>query len=218
MAKEEIGPLPVGRHGLSRAQVADSQRERLLAAIATTAVKRGYNAVTIADITAAASISRRDFYAHFAGKEECFIAAFDAVVEHLRLLLAEAAEAAATWPETLRAAATALLAFFASEPELAQLCFIETRSAGGNVAARYREQLQSFAGLLADGRAERASERALPADTEDILLGSIAAMIARKVSAGEAERLLDLLPDVVEFAATPYLGPERAAQLASSGA
>ena len=43
----ELGPLPGGHHGLSREQILDSQRERLLAAIAHEVATRGYRATTI---------------------------------------------------------------------------------------------------------------------------------------------------------------------------
>ncbi len=81
MADEEtLGPLPAGRHGFSREQVAHNQRERLIAGLATAVAEKGYRAVTITDITKEARVSRRVFYENFEGKEECFLAAFEVVV------------------------------------------------------------------------------------------------------------------------------------------
>ena len=68
----ELGPLPGGHHGLSREQIMDSQRERLLAAIAHEVAGRGYRATTITGVVKTASVSTRDFYEHFEGKEQCF--------------------------------------------------------------------------------------------------------------------------------------------------
>jgi AcrR family transcriptional regulator len=69
-------PLPPGRHGLPREVVQNNQRARLLAGAAKAVEEGGFANVTIADIVRHAKVSRRTFYDHFAGKEECFEAAF----------------------------------------------------------------------------------------------------------------------------------------------
>src|SRR3954451_610367 len=73
--------LPRGPHGLTREEVAASQRGRLLLAMAGAAAEKGYAHTTVADVIAGAGVSRATFYEHFAGKEDCFVAAFDAGVE-----------------------------------------------------------------------------------------------------------------------------------------
>jgi hypothetical protein len=50
--------------------------------------------------------------------------------------------------------------------------------------------------------------------TEDSLLGGIVSLATRAVIS-EAEQLPALLPDLAEFALTPYVGPERAAEFAA---
>jgi AcrR family transcriptional regulator len=49
-------------------------RRRLFDGLAESIVEDGYRSTTVADIVRRAHTSRRTFYAHFAGKEECFIA------------------------------------------------------------------------------------------------------------------------------------------------
>ena len=61
--------LPAGRHGLPREFIVQNQRERIVTALVDTVAERGYNATTVANITKAASVSRRTFYEHFADKE-----------------------------------------------------------------------------------------------------------------------------------------------------
>ena len=137
MADDELGPLPAGRHGFSREQVAHHQRERLIAGLASAVAAKGYAAVTLADVTAEARVSRRVFYEHFESKEECFLAAFEAVVAHLRELAAEAAAPEQSWPRQALAALRAALAFLAAEPGLARLCLVEAPGAGLAVAERF---------------------------------------------------------------------------------
>src|ERR1700755_3613290 len=101
-AKEEAPAaprLPAGRHGLPREFIAQNQRERIITALVDTVAERGYNATTVANITKAASVSRRTFYEHFADKEACFLAAYDMVADHIRASMRAAAESFGDWPQ-----------------------------------------------------------------------------------------------------------------------
>ncbi len=214
MPNEELGPLPAGRHGFSREQVAHNQRERLLAGFATAVAEHGYNAVTITHITKAAAVSRRVFYENFEGKEECFLAAFDAVVDHIRELIAAAAAAEADWPRQAIAAARSALSFLAAEPDLARLCLVEAQSATPQVSAHFHAAVRELVPPLQAGRGQRQADRELPPNTEDSTVGALVSLASRKVAAGEAEGLEELLPDFTEFILAPYLGPDEAARLA----
>lgn len=209
----ELGPLPGGHHGLSREQILESQRERLLAAIVQEVAAKGYRPTTITDVVKLASVSTRDFYEHFDGKEACFLAAFEAVRDHLDSLVRAAVAEEPDWPHQVIAALRTLLDFFASEPDLARLCLIESVSATPAIAIRFREVVLACVPALALGRAELAAGDSLPASTEDSLLGGAISIAARSILAGETERLPALLPDLIVFILSPYLGAERAAVL-----
>lgn len=214
MADEEtLGPLPAGRHGFSREQVAHNQRERLIAGLATAVAEKGYRAVTITDITKEARVSRRVFYENFEGKDECFLAAFEVVVGHIRELAGEATAGIDDWPHQAVAAARAVLAFFAAEPDLARLCLVESQAAGPAVSRRFHEAVHEVVPYLELGRAEREGARGLPPSTEESTLGALVMLTSRKVAAGEAEQLEALLPELAEFILAPYLGAENAARL-----
>ena len=217
MATEELGPLPAGRHGYSREQVAHNQRERLIAGLAAAVAEKGYAGVTLTDVTREAKVSRRVFYENFEGKEECFLAAFEVVVAHLGELVAEAVAPEPDWPRKAIAGTRAVLAFLASEPDLARLLLVESRGAGTAVAARFNGAVAELVPLLRLGRDGRVGEddRPLPDSTEDSVLGSLVSIAHRKVAAGEAERLEDLVPESIEFVLSPYVGPDEAAKLAS---
>lgn len=214
MAGGELGPLPAGRHGFSREQVAHNQRERLIAGLATAVAEKGYRAVTITDITKQARVSRRVFYENFESKEECFLAAFEVVVEHLRELAAESAASHDNWPDKAVAAARAVLRFLADEPDLARLCLVESQAAGPAAVARFHDSVSDVAPCLEQGRAERPEGRSLSPTTEDSTLGALVLLASRKVAAGEAEQLPDVLPDFAEFILAPYVGSEAAARVA----
>ncbi|HEX7059288.1 MAG TPA: TetR/AcrR family transcriptional regulator [Solirubrobacterales bacterium] len=206
--------LPAGRHGLPREFIAQNQRERIITALVDTVAAKGYNATTVADITKAASVSRRTFYEHFKDKADCFEAAYEMVIDHIRTAMAAAADSFEEWPQKVRAALATMLRFLAGEPELARVVMIEPIAAGGKIAARHRASLQSFVEILRAGRPRHSGARQLPETTEEALVGGIAALIVREVNAGRTDRLEEQLPQLVELVLAPYLGAEEAERLA----
>jgi AcrR family transcriptional regulator len=215
----ELARLPPGRHGLPREFVTHNQRERLIAGIAEAIAEHGYSGTTIAHITRAAAVSRRTFYEHFQSKDECFVAAYDAVMVELRERVSDAFEESEEWPQAIRAGIDAMLEFLAANPNLARLCMVEALVAGPAVVERYDAAIQSFVPYFQKGREGRPPEvlSRLSATTEEALVGGMVSLISRRIIAGKAEQLEDLLPDLVEFTLTPYLGSAEASKVAKEG-
>jgi AcrR family transcriptional regulator len=207
--------LPPGRHGLPRTFVAENQRERLLNGVVEAVAEHGYNATTIGAIAEAAKISRRTFYEHFKDKENCFLAAYEMIDAHVRASMQAAADPAEPWPEQVRASLAALLDVLSRDLAVARFYLIEPLAAGGEIAARYRDAMQLLAGTI--------RPQAGPADLDvevrdQVLMGGIATLVARRLNAGEPRRLPELLPDLTELALAPYLGREEARRHARESA
>jgi AcrR family transcriptional regulator len=215
----ELARLPPGRHGLPREFVTHNQRERLIAGIAEAVAENGYSGTTIAHITRAAAVSRRTFYEHFSSKDECFVAAYDAVMSELRERVTAAFEENEEWPQAIKAGIDAMLQFLAAEPNLARLCMVEALVAGPAVVERYDAAIQSFVPYFQEGREGRSPEvlSRLSPTTEEALVGGMVSLISRRIIAGRAEELDELLPDLVEFTLTPYLGSAEASKVAKQG-
>jgi AcrR family transcriptional regulator len=212
----ELARLPPGRHGLPREFVARNQRERLIAGLAEAIAENGYSGTTIAHITRHAAVSRRTFYEHFASKDECFVAAYDTVMDELRERVAQAFEDGSDWPHSVKAGIGAMLGFLAAEPHLARLCMVEALVAGPVVVERYDAAIQSFVPYFQSGREGRPKEvlERLSPTTEEALVGGMVSLISRRIIAGRTTELETLLPDLVEFTLTPYLGSTEAAKIA----
>src|SRR5690348_5000750 len=116
----ELARLPPGRHGLAREFVEENQRRRLISGLAIAAAEHGYRGATIAHITQRAAVSRRTFYEHFASKDECFAAAYEAVIGELRDRVNDAFDAGGDWPDALGEAIRAALRFLSENPSLAR--------------------------------------------------------------------------------------------------
>jgi AcrR family transcriptional regulator len=212
----ELSRLPPGRHGLPREFVIHNQRERLIAGLAEAVAENGYAGTTIAHITRHAAVSRRTFYEHFESKDECFVAAYDTVMAELRERIAEAFDEQDEWPEAVRAGIGAMLRFLASEPNLARLCMVEALVAGPVVVERYDAAIQSLVPYFEAGRKGRSKAvlSRLSPSTEEALVGGMVSLVSRRIIAGKTDELESLLPDLVEFTLTPYLGSADAAKVA----
>lgn len=211
--------LPRGRHGLSPEFVAQNQRERLITGLTEVLYESGYQKTTVSLIGQRAAVSKSDFYKHFSSKDECFFAAYEAAIEHIRkqVLAACAARPQSEWPLRVRDAIASLLDLLTSEPELASISLVEGLRAGRGIYDRYQAAVESFVPYLREGAPPAPGGERVPAATDEAVIGGIASLLGRRVLAGEAEKLDKLLPDVLEFALTPYLGATEARRIVSLG-
>jgi AcrR family transcriptional regulator len=205
--------LPPGRHGLPRVFVAENQRERLLNGVVEAVAEHGWNTTTIAQITAAAKISRRTFYEYFSAKQDCFLAAYEMIEAHVLGSMLAAPGADEPWPDRVRARLAALLDVLSRDEAVARCFLVEPLAAGSDVATRYREAMQLLAGAL------RPEPPPSGLDMEvrgQALIGGIATLIVRRLNSAGAARLPELLPDLAELALAPYLGRQEAKRLAAA--
>ena len=214
----ELSRLPPGRHGLPREFVVHNQRERLIAGLAEAVAENGYGGTTIGHITSHAAVSRRTFYEHFASKDECFVAAYDAVTVEMRDRVDAAFRDEDEWPAAMRAGIAALLEFLVAEPNLARLSMVEALVAGPVVVERYDAAIDGLIPYLREGREVAPPDllESLSATTEEALIGGMVSLISRRIFAGRTAELEALLPDILEFLTTPYLGGAEAAAFARS--
>jgi AcrR family transcriptional regulator len=160
--------LPSGRHRLTREAVIESQRGRLLFAIAQVVAEKGYAATTVADIVNRASVSRSTFYEQFPDKEACFLAMFNFGVELVLGQMREAREQLGPdqdWRDHVRSDLITYLNVLAAEPAFAWALHVEVLAAG---PAALERRAQIFA--LFTARTRRIHELARSADPSQVKL------------------------------------------------
>jgi len=203
--------VPPGRHELPREFIVQHQRDRITKALAEVVAERGYRATTVADIVKAARIARNTFYDNFSSKEDCFLAAFDRAVEEAVSYTTEAYESVnGSWPNQLRAGLSAFLFYVIREPALARICIVEALSAGEEGMDRYEKALQRFVPLFAPGREYSPKASELPDTLEETIVGGIFWIVYQRIVMDQVDQLEERLPELLEFALTPYIGPEAA--------
>ncbi len=164
-------PLPRGRHALSREAVLASQRGRLLHAVLIAVAEKGFGSVVVGDVIAKAGVSRKAFYEHFEGFDECWSEAWEIAIDVLFVEIGKAV--AERGDPTDREALIALgaevsLTLSAAEPLVAHATLLDV--AGGGPAALKASQaaLERHANLILmtwDGKsyADSTEERRLAA-------------------------------------------------------
>lgn len=194
-----------------------SQRERLLSALAESCAIRGYGATTIAAICEPAGVSRATFYELFRDKDDCMRAAMELSLAEATSAVAAAREPGKDWGALVRDTAAALLELLAAQPAFARMALVEAPAAGPDARALYTSGLRVLEAVLDRGRG--APEAALiPASSARAALAAAESLVVGRILTGEAERLPELLPDVVYIVTVPYLGQEAALRAAERSA
>ena len=205
--------LPAGRHGLPRSFVVGNQRERILAAVAEAVSAKGYAAMNVEDICLAAGVSRRTFYDHYKGKEDVFLAAYDAVTAQLVERVRAAYEANEDPVDRIRECLRAFLEFVASEPAFADMCIVEVMAAGPEAIKRRNAVMEAFAGLIRQGVDEALPKRGRPpALVAETIVGGIYEVVYTRVLEDRTSELPDLVPGLLFSVLLPYGGHRMATE------
>jgi AcrR family transcriptional regulator len=207
---------PAKRTSITRAAAAADQRRRILRATGELVAKRGYRAVTVELIAKRARVSYSTFYKHFQNKEECLLALCDSVFAGVerRVLLALDAEQR-SWPERVVVALRTLVELIVSDPLIARACIVEGPPATPLLFERYEAASQALTPLFRAGREISPRAARLPETTEETLAGSVLWSAYQRLIVGEAERIEELLPELIELVLRPYLGEQQASSIAA---
>jgi AcrR family transcriptional regulator len=196
--------LPRGRHAASREIVWHSQRERLLAAMASAVAEKGYARVAVADVIEGAGVSRKTFYEHFANKEACFLAAYDAGVDAmLGQIEAEIRAAAPDWVQGAQAGTRCYLETLTANPAFARTFLVEVLAAGPDALERRTQVHERFADLLqAMQRAARQDLPQLPDPPHHVYraaVGAVNELVTDELLRRGADALPAMLPAVLDI-------------------
>jgi AcrR family transcriptional regulator len=201
MAARATKPLvPRGRHAPPLEVRLGVQRRRLFAAAAAVFARDGYANASAEAIAREAGMSKATFYEHFANKEECIVALFDAAAEEVRDAMEGAAEGAGlydSYDERVRSRLTAVLTVIDAFPAHAKTLLVAVIGAGERAAQRRDDVLDTFTDfLVADNAAHAPAYEAPVFRTRDdafAVVGAIAELIGRQLRTGEPARATDLV-------------------------
>lgn len=187
------------RPPLHRAFSPSSQRERLLDAMAQTVTRRGYAATPVAEVLKVAGVSRRTFYEQFADKEDCFLAAYDAIASLCTERVVAAYHGGDDWEDGIACAYDALLRALAAEPDFAHLGVVDVLAAGPRAVARRDAALRRLAQFVDFTRERVDAAVSPPALVGQAIVGGIHELVYARIVRGEATRLPELTDELLHY-------------------
>lgn len=210
LTEEQPPRLPRGRRRLPAGVVASQHHNRIVQATASTIRAKGYAATTIADIVAAAGVSRGVFYSQFQNKQEVFLAAQTVTLQKGLTTASTAFFTGHGWPEQVWKGLDALFGYLAGLPDLAHLMLIEPYAAGQAALDRVIDTMRTLSLFLEEGYHRGSRAQQLPRTCSDAIAGAIHELLYHAAQQDRVPELRELLPQAVYIALAPFLGPIKA--------
>jgi AcrR family transcriptional regulator len=164
----------------------NDHRSRLLEAMAHVASSQGFAAASIAAVVAEAGVSKRTFYEHFTGKDDCFLALYRAASRSALRTLRDAVDPTQPWQHQVEHALGAYLAHLAAGPEVVRMLFIEIHHLGAAGAQVRREVMQALADFMLETIQDSS---ALTPEMAMAAVGGIQELVLQAIERGEAAHL-----------------------------
>jgi AcrR family transcriptional regulator len=140
----------------------------------TSVARKGYAAVTIADVVSEAGVSKRTFYEHFSSKQDCLLACYTEANAMMMAAVRKQIAQSGEQPEAIvDAVVDTYLAFLDRAPEMTTTLLIEIQRAGAEGRRLFRDNSQRFAQLVQ----RTAWEDTFDSDQAIALLGGINALV-----------------------------------------
>jgi AcrR family transcriptional regulator len=199
--------------GRSRAATERNQRERLFAALTAVVAERGYEATTVADVVGLSGVSRSSFYRHFEDKQECFVAAVDALIGPALERLAADEDAVADEAQA-RQGFIGLLERVAAQPAAAKMCLVEIYAAGPQAAALHDAIFDGMADLAGRMFERIPGREGMPEELVRGLVGGVHKAVYTRLLRDEAAALPEAAHGLWEWmlCVPPPPGPLRPAR------
>lgn len=197
---------------------ATDPREVLVEAMSRSCYERGYTDTTIEDLLKASGLSRADFDRCFPSKEECGVAAVEAVLAEGIAIVSNAFTGDTSDSESTLRALLGLLERFAGRPDKGSLALTDSRQRMPRAAHdRYAGGFSILIAMIDRLRSESPEGEESPPSAARAALGGSEALIRRELALGRAADLPLLLPELIYSAVVPFLGQREALRMARQG-
>jgi AcrR family transcriptional regulator len=199
--------LPRGPHSLTRAQVATNQRQRLLEGMVDAVGAKGYAAIAVSDVIKRAGVSRKAFYEHFTNKEECFLAAYDAIAANGQRAISETFRNAEGLPDSIDAALEELFELATERPDALRMLVVEIAAAGPAGIGRREQLAAGYEDLLRESLSLPPGPGPIPNPVLRGVVGGLLHVLYGHLRRGQRVRLPKLVPSLAHWANTYWPAP-----------
>jgi AcrR family transcriptional regulator len=198
---EPLFPMPAGSpRGLAPEQIAVHQRQRLEAAMVEAVARHGYAGTTLRELVRIAGVSKSTFYDHFESKRGCFQETFHEIVAQVAQRVTAAYREDGDHRQRLAAAVGAFMELIAREPQAATLAIVESLSLGRAGLPDRERASEVFEVILRETFEASRSRRQVSPITTRVIAAGFRAVAYKRLRAGEAEALPELVDELVDWA------------------
>jgi AcrR family transcriptional regulator len=180
-----------------------SQRERIIRAAARVVVERGYDALSIPAISAAAGTSNQTFYENFESKRDAFLAAYESLSTAALVGSSAPLRDENAGPEAVGKAVWTLTEYIAGNPIYARLAFFELPTAGPPALDRADQTMDLLISFLEPGRAPEGIGGTVPRVVLEATAAGIWFLIQREIGQDRGQSLPELAPELARIALAP---------------
>ena len=182
---------------------------------------KGYAATSVADVLAAAGVSRKSFYEHFANKAECFLEAYDDGVDRVLRTIEDALERETDAFALAATGVGAYLGWLVANPAFARTFVLEALAAGPAALARraavHERFADHFAQVYAAAQTRLPELGELPAYRFRACVGATDALVLEHVRVHGPATLEELAGPMFDVIVGLLVGHDKAARLAGAG-
>jgi len=193
---------------LPTAESNSARRQQILQAAVTVISGSGYDKCTIREITDTAGVSRQAFYEVFEDKHSVLVSVLTKTSEDLLVYVRAATAPEEDWPTSLDAGLRAMLQFFADNPDLARITFVEAQIAGPIAMGHVHKAMRIYRDCLFPKPKAKIDFRRNSDNVVDQILGAVYFTIYGAMSSQENISLTDLSPQLMEIVLLAQMTPK----------
>jgi AcrR family transcriptional regulator len=179
--------------------VARNQRSRLFGAMVASVSERGYAATRLSDLLELSGVSGNTFYALFDDKEDCFVAAMEAVVfKAVRALILPTG----TWDEIVRGTASGFAQLFVAQPAAARMCLLAAHEVGEDGLRPFQAATERFEEFALQAVADSPAVAGMPPEVVAAWVGGLIEIGRARLRHGAEASLPEVIDGFVDLVLT----------------
>ncbi len=172
--------------------------------------ERGIDRASVRLVIARAGVSSRTFYEQFEGLDDCLVEIMDRTLVEVSDLVSRAFDGQESWLDGMRMAVAAVLALWDAQPELAQVCLVETTKGSRTVLEQRQRVVRQFRATVVS-RIEHQVSHPSPLAPEGVL-ASVMGIAHERIRDGAPGPLVEMLGPLMGLIAGQVGGQEMAAE------
>ena len=197
--------------------MAANQRNRMIDATIDVVGEKGYAELTVSDVIKRAGVSRRAFYEHFANREDCFFATYDAIMAESSAAVGNAFGSGTSFPSDAQGAIEAIFQRALRRPDAVRVLLVEIGAAGPEGIIRRERVGATYEALLRERLGLPPGRGPIANPVLRGVIGGIGAVLYSHMQNGKSKQLLELVPQLVRWTTSYWPAPQEMMNLKDPG-